>query len=188
MPRGIPNKKIETTENNMIKTLDSKNELDNAIKIDAPIQSLESDFTVSPDGKYKIPKPKKHADFLDKQPTRIPYITDPAILAEFHIFWQHDERPHNISDMIANGYEFVDNSLPGYEQAVPTHSGYRPDGSAFLSYCFRIPHTKHREIEKMRQDAITEQEKTNLLKPGGKDLDIYATDQMKLGGVTRIKG
>jgi len=192
MPRGIPNKKIETTKNNMKETLDKENILDNAIKTDdAPAKSLVSndiEYTVSPDGKYKIPKPKKHADFLDKQPTRIPYITDKAILAEYHIYWQTDERPHNISDMIKNGYEFVDNNVPGYEEAIPTHSGYRPDGSAYMSYCFRIPISKYKEIEKMRQDAISEQEKQNLLTPGGKESpDLYATEQMKLGGAAAKK-
>lgn len=200
MPRGIPKKKqLNDSENNMKIDLDNKNELESltpisAVEIDdvptvASLEVIKDDveFTTSPDGKYKIPKPKKHADFLDKSPSRIPYITDPAILSEYHIFWENDERPHNISDRINSGYEFVDNNVPGYEHAIPTHSGYRPDGSAFMSYCMRMPLSKFKEIERMRQDAITAKEQEILRKPSDESNAIYATEQMKLGGAATVR-
>ena len=189
MPRGIPKNKIE---NNMKKELDIKNELDisTAIgaekKLDEPAAVIESkkddiEYTTSPDGKYKIPKPKKHADFLDKSPSRIPYITDPDVLGSYHIFWETDERPHNISDRINEGYEFVDTNTKGCEHAIPTHSGYRPDGSAYMSYAMWMSLEKFRTIQAMKQNAITEKEQEILRKPS-EDSGIYATEQMKLGG------
>jgi hypothetical protein len=189
MPRGIPKNKIE---NNMKKELDIKNELDISTsigaekKLDAPAAVIESkkddtEYTTSPDGKYKIPKPKKHADFLDKSPSRIPYITDQDVLGSYHIFWETDERPHNISDRINEGYEFVDTNTKGCEHAIPTHSGYRPDGSAYMSYAMWMPISKFKEIQRMKQNAITEKEQEILRKPS-EDSGIYATEQMKLGG------
>jgi hypothetical protein len=178
MPRGIPNNKndIMTTETEL--------------KLTASNISND-DFAISPDGKYKIARPKKHAEYLDKVVTRIPYITDENFKKEFHIYWQTDEKPHSISDMISQGYDFVDNNIEGCEQAVPTHSGYRPDGSAFMSYCFVMPIEKHREIEKIKQAKITTHEQEMNLNPnkaleGGKG-DLYATEQMNIGQRQFIK-
>lgn len=189
MPRGIPKNK---TENKMKKELDNENVLENLTftsaekKLDAPAAVVESkkddiEYTTSPDGKYKIPKPKKHADFLDKSPSRIPYITDSDVLGSYHIFWETDERPHNISDRINEGYEFVDTNTKGCEHAIPTHSGYRPDGSAYMSYAMWMPLEKFKTIQAMKQNAITEKEQEILRKPS-EDSGIYATEQMKLGG------
>jgi hypothetical protein len=190
MPRGIPKNKIK---NIMKINLDNTNELENASiisavkKVDEPIAAVieikkdDVEYTTSPDGKYKIPKPKKHADFLDKSPSRIPYITDPEVLGSYHIFWENDERPHNISDRINEGYEFVDLNTKGCEHAIPTHSGYRPDGSAYMSYAMWMSLEKFRTIQAMKQNAITEKEQEILRKPS-EDSAIYATEQMKLGG------
>jgi len=149
------------------------------------VKNDDSEFTTSPDGKYKIPKPKKHADFLNKTPSRIPYVTDESILKDYHIYWQTDEKPHQISDMISQGYEFVDNNVSGYENSIPTHSGYRPDCSAYMSYCFRIPISKYKEIERIRQNAISAHEQEMQLNPNkvvdGGGNGLYATDQMKMG-------
>ncbi len=188
MPRGIPkNKQINK---NMENAIDNKNALSNlseiSPQIDAPAAILEIkndvEYTTSPDGKYKIPKPKKHADFLEKSPSRIPYITDPDVLGSYHIYWETDEKPHSISDRINAGYEFVDTNTKGCENAIPTHSGYRPDGSAFMSYAMWISIAKFKEIERMRQAAITEKENEILRKPSAEGDAIYATEQMKLGG------
>lgn len=193
MPRGIPkNKQINDLEKNMKITIDKENALENLVSIgaektiDVPAAVVESEkndveYTTSPDGKYKIPKPKKHADFLDKSPSRIPYITDPDVLGSYHIFWETDERPHNISERINEGYEFVDTNTKGCEHAIPTHSGYRPDNSAFMSYAMWMPISKFKEIQRMKQNAITEKEQEILRKPS-EDSAIYATEQMKLGG------
>lgn len=190
MPRGIPKNKIE---NNMKINLDNTNELENASvisavkKIDEPIAAVieikkdDVEYTTSPDGKYKIPKPKKHADFLDKSPSRIPYITDPEVLGGYHILWETDERPHNISDRINEGYEFVDLNTKGCENAIPTHSGYRPDGSAYMSYAMWMALDKFKTIQAIKQNAITEKEQEIMRKPS-EDSAIYATEQMKLGG------
>lgn len=190
MPRGIPKNKIK---NIMKISVDNINELENASlisaveKVDKPIAAVieikkdDVEYTTSPDGKYKIPKPKKHADFLDKSPSRIPYITDPEVLGSYHIFWENDERPHNISDRINEGYEFVDLNTKGCEHAIPTHSGYRPDGSAYMSYAMWMSLEKFRTIQAMKQNAITEKEQEILRKPS-ENSEIYATEQMKLGG------
>ena len=197
MPRGIPNKK--PLENNMKINVDKENVLENLAPISAvekndvviaaskEIKNDDSDFTTSPDGKYKIPKPKKHADFLEKSPSRIPYITDQAILNDYHIYWESDEKPHAITDRINAGYSFVDTNTPGCEHAIPTHSGYRPDGSAFMSYAMWIPRGKFLEIERLRQNVITEKEQEILKKPSDESSAIYATEQMKIGREHVIK-
>lgn len=196
MPRGIPkNKAINNSEINMTKELDNKTNLEilgaiSAEKIDEPASVLapsqnDLEYTVSPDGKYRIQKPKKHADFLDKTPSRIPYITDPDVLGSYHIIWETDEKPHTLNDRGKQGFEFVDTNTIGCEHAVPTHSGYRPDGSAYLSYAMWMSLSKFKEIEKMRQTAITEKEQQILKHPSDESNSIYATSDMKMGHFIR---
>lgn len=193
MPRGIPNKKPITASTDTVeKKLDINNSLDNlassaAVEPDdllntATVKVDDAEYTTSPDGKYKIPKPKprKHAEFLENKTYRIPYITDPDILAEWHVYWVTDEKPHSIQAMIKDGYSFVDTNVKGCESAVPTHSGYRADGSAFMSYAMWMPLATHKEIQALRQDAILKQEQQNELEPSSSK-GIYATNQMKLG-------
>jgi len=198
MPRGIPNAKINQITNQMEKELDKQIEIVNPVisveksTIDAtPVSKLgnttdDLEFTLTSDGKYKIPKPKKHADYLEVVSTKIPYITDPAILAEFQIFWQSDEKPIDIINMGKQGYEPIDCKVmgDGYENAVVTHGGYRVDGSAYYHYPFRIRHSDFKEIQRMKQNAINAHEReiqinpSNALDGGG---NLYATEQMKLG-------
>jgi len=197
MPKGIPkNKLINQPENKMTNILDNKNEIYKLSGIstikDAPVASAkvkdnDDEYTTSPDGKYKVPKPKRHFDFLEKAPSRIPYITDPAILADYHIYWATDEKPHTMLDMGKMGYTFVDNNRPGFEHAIPTHSGYRQDNSPYMSYCFYMSMSEYKRIQAIRQKAIADKEQENLQLSSSEDKGLYATEQMKLGGMVAPK-
>lgn len=173
MPRGISNKK-----NN---TMNIENEL--------KLNSVDNEnFTYTSDGKYKIPKPKKHAEFLEVTKLRVPHITDPNILKEFHIFWQSDENPIDIFNMGKQGYESINHLTDGegYENAERVCAGTRKDGSFYYLYPFRIRHSDHRIIQEMKQNVISSHEKEMNLNPT-KALEIktngnfYPTSEMNIG-------
>ena len=198
MPRGYPIKnKIIQPELDMTKNLDNttmndkSNLNDLAVAAESPVttKSVEvnndKEYTISPDGKYKIlkPKPNKHAEFLEKSPSRIPYITGP-LTKEYEFFWATDREPNSIPAAISQGWEFVDPSSEGCESAKePVYAGVRPDGSAYFHYAMWMRKEKHAEIQSTRQDAITRKEQEILRKPSAEaNSGIYATEQMKLGG------
>lgn len=155
------------------------------------LTSLDNEnYTYTADGKYKIPKPKKHAEFLEVTQLRVPHITNPDILKEYHIFWQSDENPIDIVNMGKQGYEAINHltSGEGYENAQPVYAGTRNDGSFYHLYPFRIRHSDFKIIQEMKQNAISAHEQEMNLNPrkalneGKNDLgDVYATEQMNLG-------
>ncbi len=163
------------------KSLDNGDLLDNA-KV-AP-SNKEDGFTMSPDGKYKIPKPKKHATLLTNTPSRIPYITG-DINKEYEFYWVTDREPNSIPLAIQQGWEFVDPNTAGCENAKePVYAGVRADGTAYFHYALWMPKGKFAEIQQLKQSAIDDKEQEILQRPSAEGSAIYATEQMKISTST----
>lgn len=189
MPRGIPNKKNENNLKKDVDTLiDSSKETNQLIQAEEKIsaesiplnvKTEELEYTTSPDGKYKFPKPKSetHSDFLEETTTNIPYFTVPGYV----IIWPHDAKSSEIPNYVRKGYEFADPSVSGFENARdrPLARMMKDDGTPARHYCMYMSEGKFKEMKKREQDEIDAKEHDLKLKPSA-DAGIYATDQMSM--------
>lgn len=173
MPRPKGSKNVvqnETVLESVKNTIDNKNNLimNNESEAKKPVVKSE-EFTISPDGLYRIPKPHSHGFDQELGGLSIDYFQRPG----YEISWFKDEQPHELGEAVKMGYEFVDSSCEEAQgRELKKHGGYRIDGSAFHLYAMQIP------TELFKQRKVNEQ---NRLKSHEEQQGIYATSDMKLG-------
>lgn len=149
------------------KTLDNNLEKDN------------SEWIISPDGKYKLPKPKSidHNDLLDGGKRLLPDI----IISGYKTVWVHDADANGIYNMTQKGYDFVPQSeldKAGIGKREIFAGIPKTDGNTAKYYAMMISDSKWKEIEDARRN-INKKLNEDLLKPEGFNKDFKA--EIELG-------
>ena len=160
-----PELKINSEE----KTIDKKEKTVKNVKDD------ESNYTTSPDGKYKFRIATEFdSDRLEENQFNIPQIKIPGWV----VIWPHDIKANTIAQMMAKGWIFVskeENPAAGRKIVAGRTQG----GETAFHYAMKMPEAKFKELqareEEQRQNLVASIKKA----PSKESKAIYATDQMK---------
>ena len=158
------------------KKLDVQENQSKLVKEEVISSREEQSYTVSPDGKYKIPVSEFDSDRLEENKFNIPSIKIPGWV----IVWPHDVRAGSIPNMVNKGWIFVSPTDPGCEAASQrVVAGRTQGGETAFHYPMKMPEAKFKELmareEKERKRLLESIEKS----PSKETKAIYATDQMK---------
>lgn len=185
-PLDITNHSVNNVniDSNFIEENISSNAI-NSTEIAASTEKESNEYTIDPITGKKYLKPKGFSDVIQYQSSNIPQIVIPG----FKICAPTTENEIEIQRMIDMGWEFVQPSEPGCEDAARlVYAGSRKDNSPFFHRLLKMPEEKWNELENRRQNELTQKEQDIIYNVAQGDPDMYVPKEFRAPVNTRNQG